>query len=326
MIKIGTRGSLLALKQVELVEVALSRCGNSCESFKRVIVTTSGDKLSKAGKLRLEDKRQWMEELEDSLLNGNINFAVHSAKDVPVDISDDTELIPVTKRGNPRDVFISRESLCSDRSASLEALVAGAVVGTSSRRRAAQLRVYRRELEIVPIRGNINTRLEKLLSNSAVDGGKVFSGIVLAAVGLERLGVMPAGAEYLPFSLSLPAVNQGIIVVQCRKDCPDMISRLRQLCEPDTEIAYRSERKVIEILGADCSSSVGVYALVDGGEVILSARVLSEDGDMVIEEKIKGKVQKAELLAGRLADILLGRGAEEILCTQRAKSWGDICK
>jgi hydroxymethylbilane synthase len=277
--RIGTRGSALALAQARWVA---ERLGPDAEL---VTITTSGDRGAP-----LQDKSQWVSELERALLSGEIDLAVHSAKDVPAALPEGLELVAIPPRADPRDVICGAPSLA--------ALALGARVGTSSLRRAAQLRAAREDIEVVSVRGNVDTRLRKL-------AGGEFDALVLARAGLERLGRLgDAGGVLVEL---VPAAGQGALAIEGRAgfDVP------LDLGDPAATVCVGAERELVRVLEADCHTPVGAFAHVVGdGEVELVAWVGRPDGSAWVRDSVVGS---PEGLGARVAERLLAAGARELL-------------
>jgi hydroxymethylbilane synthase len=238
------------------------------------------------------DKSRWVSELERALLDGEIDVAVHSAKDVPAELPDGLELVAFPEREDPRDAICGRVSTLKD-------LVPGARVGTSSLRRAAQIRAAREDLEVVELRGNVDTRLRKLAAGEC-------DALVLAAAGLHRLGHRPDG--YL--DELIPAAGQGALALEAPSASlsESLLARLR---DPDTTACVLAEREVTRALGASCNTPVGAWArMLEGGELELSAWVGSADGSAWISDRLRGP---ASGLGARVAERLLAGGAAELL-------------
>lgn len=245
---IGTRGSKLAVIQAEIVASFLVSAG---ESVVIETITTSGDKTEKP--LTEEGgKGLFVKEIEEALLAGDVDMAVHSMKDVPAVIPEGLSIAAVTKREDPRDVFISKKY------AKFDDLPAGARVGTSSPRRSAQVRDLRTDLSILPLRGNVDTRLRKL-------GEGEYEAIILAAAGLIRLQRTDDITEYFSVDRIVPSVGQGILGVELRDDRRDLRNKIRSICnDPETEIALLAERSFLKTIGGDCHTPLGAYAKING--------------------------------------------------------------
>jgi len=281
--RIGTRGSELALVQARWVA---SRIAQDTEI---VTVTTSGDR----GAVE-QDKSRWVSELEHALLSGEIDIAVHSAKDVPAELPDGLALLGFSPRLDPRDV------ICGARS--LRALPEGARVGTSSLRRAAQLRALRPDLEVVPVRGNVDTRLRKLQEGQA-------DALILARAGIERLG---RGDEIGGVLEELvPAAGQGALAIEARTES-DLTGALAAAIDPEASACVSAERELVHALHATCNTPVGAYAQLDpgSGELELEAWVGLPDGSVWISDRLRGP---AAGLGRAVAQRLVLTGARELL-------------
>ena len=294
--RIATRGSALALAQARWVA---SRLGDDAEI---VEIVTSGDR-----RRAVDDKREWILELEEALLGGDADLAVHSAKDVPVEIAGGLALIASPLRADPRVV------LCG--AASLDSLPSGARVGTSSLRREAQLRALRPDLTVVELRGNVDTRLRKLAAGEA-------DAIVLAAAGLERLGRAGEGGAVL--DALVPAAGQGTLVLEARAGDDAVRDAVEALRDPRAEEALAAERAVVRVLGADCKSAVGVHATHSAPEgepietadartslLVVRAWVGTRDGSAWLADELSGTDPVA--LGEEVGRRLLAAGARELL-------------
>jgi hydroxymethylbilane synthase len=283
--RIGTRGSALALVQAESVAARLRAAGHEAEL---VTVRTAGDRGD-----RVADKSRWVQELEQALLDGRIDLAVHSAKDVPTELPEGFCLIAVPDREDPRD------ALCGARS--LSELPSGSRVGTSSLRRRAQLRALRADLEVVELRGNVDTRLRKLAAGE-VDA------IVLALAGLLRLGrEADAGCALDEF---VPAAGQGTLVVEAADGSPHGQTVAHVLHDPGSEACLRAERDLMRRLSASCQTPVGAHATEAGERLQMRAWVGLPDGSEWIGDEL---TEAPDDVAGRLYERMRAVGAEELL-------------
>jgi hydroxymethylbilane synthase len=274
LIRVGTRGSALALAQATW---AAERLGSE---YELVTISSSGP---------VEDKSRWVSELERALLAGEIDVAVHSAKDVPAELPDGLELVAFPEREDPRDAICGRSSTLKD-------LPPGARVGTSSLRRAAQIRAAREDVEVAEVRGNVDTRLRKL-----ADGE--YDALVLAVAGLRRLG---RGYDGVLDEL-IPAAGQGALALEARPGSVDV----DRVSDPATTACVLAERELTRALGASCNTPVGACArVVQEGELELSAWVGRPDGSVWISDRLRGP---ASGLGGRVAERLLAAGAAELL-------------
>jgi hydroxymethylbilane synthase len=281
--RIGTRGSALALAQARWVADQLRAAGADVEL---VPITTPGDRGEAVG-----DKSRWVSALEQALLEGKIDVAVHSAKDVPAELADGLELVAFPAREDPRDAICGAPAL--------DALPAGATIGTSSLRRAAQIRAQRADLTVVPLRGNVDTRLRKLAAGEC-------DAMVIAIAGLARLGrLKDAGG---PLDL-VPAPGQGALAIQAR---PALAGRLAALSDAETEVCVRCERELVHALGASCNTPVGARAqLLADGRIELEAWVGLPDGSAWLSDCLAGSPDGR--LGPVVAERMLAAGAGELL-------------
>lgn len=255
---IGTRGSELALAQTNMVIDKLrSLCPKLKTSLK--IIKTTGDKFKKS----TLGKGIFTKEIEEALLKRKIDLAVHSVKDLPTELPKGLTLASVTKREDPHDCLITRDKK------KLSELRKGARIGTGSLRRKAQLLNYRKDLEIVDIRGNITTRIKKL---------KDLDGIVLSVCGLNRLGLKDLNVDIIPYSIMLPAAGQGALGIEARIDDKDILNLLKPINDPDSYLAIQAERTFLKELGGGCQVPIGCLATVIGDKVRLRVRIVSSDG------------------------------------------------
>jgi hydroxymethylbilane synthase len=288
--RIGTRASALALAQARWVAWRLG------ESAELVTITTAGDRG--AG---VADKSRWVSELERALLDGRIDVAVHSAKDVPAELADGLELVAIPRRADPCDAICGAPSL--------EELPPGARIGTSSLRRTAQLRAAREDVEVVPVRGNVDTRLGKLAAGS-------FDALVLALAGLQRLGRAAEAGGVL--TGLVPAAGQGALALQAR---PGTLGpeALRRLADPDATACVTAERDLVHALGASCDTPVGAHARSLGhGQVELVAWVGLPDGSAWLRDTVRRDARRA---GPECARRMLAAGAGELL-RQASRSGG----
>lgn len=303
-LRLGTRKSQLALAQAQMVAQAL-RENQPGISVELVEIVTTGDRKQSTQALR--DKKEWILEIEEALLRNEVDFAVHSGKDVPAEVHTDTVLLPVLKRGNPFDALIARDSLINQKPCSLLSLRQGAIIGTSSLRRRAQLLRLRPDLEVVTLRGNVSTRVAKLREGNNLDG------LVLASAGLERLALDKIVSQNFSLEQMLPAVNQGMLIVQWRRTRADLEAIFEPLVDKELFLVWQAERGFISELGADCHSAVSVYGEVKDQEIFLRGQVFSADGGRCVEGELRTSALEAPATGRRLAKELLGRGAGELL-------------
>jgi hydroxymethylbilane synthase len=296
LIRLGTRGSDLALAQAQQVGKLIRGLGHEYELVK---IQTSGDRL-KGAVSDAGGKNLWVREIEDALLDGSIEAAVHSAKDMPVELAEGLTIGAYPEREDPRDVFIGAPGR---RFASLSP---GARVGTGSLRRIALLRSLRPDLESVPIRGNLPTRLAKIESMD-------LDGVVLASAGLIRLGMDDRILDPLDPDRYVPAGGQGAIAVEVRIDDEEVQQLVSRLNEADVAAQVRAERAFLLEIGGDCHTPVAVHATIHGVRLRLRALVLSTDGQERIEGSAEGELAAPETLGVSLGRELLQRGARRIL-------------
>jgi hydroxymethylbilane synthase len=296
---IATRASRLALWQAEHVRDRLQAIYPTCQ-VSLLTMTTRGDQILDRSLSKVGGKGLFVKELETALLDGRADLAVHSLKDVPVDMQSPFSLAVIMERDDPRDAFVSNEHT------SLDALPDGAVVGTSSLRREAQIRERYPHLRIQALRGNLDTRLAKL------DRGE-YSAIILAAAGLKRLGLQDRIRAYLPVELSLPAAGQGALGIEILESRDDMRTWLAPLADPASTACALAERAVSRVLGGSCQVPLAAYAQLQGDTLNVNALVAEPDGTRILRSHASGPKASAEQLGEQAARELLGGGAREIL-------------
>ncbi|HEX5036709.1 MAG TPA: hydroxymethylbilane synthase [bacterium] len=304
-IVIGSRGSRLALWQANHVKKLLEEEYQDLSVAVKVIKTT-GDKVLSKPLAEIGGKGLFLKEIEEQILAGKVQLGVHSLKDVPAVLPTGLLLTAVLKREDPRDVFVSKKY------ASLLHLPKKAKVGTSSLRRKAQLKNFRPDFEILPMRGNVETRLRKL------QPGKL-DAIVLASAGLSRLGLASKITEYLPTTLMLPAVGQGVIALEIR-DNDDATRRLLDpLNDQETMIAIQAERAFMKAVEGNCQAPIAAYAEVSGQGLKITGMIASPDGRELIRDRMEGNIRESASLGDGLAKQLLGHGGREILRACKSK-------
>lgn len=296
---IATRASRLAMWQAEHVRDRLRELYPRCE-VSLLSLTTRGDQIIDRSLSKIGGKGLFIKELETALLDGRADLAVHSLKDVPVDMSSPFLLSVILERDDPRDAFVSNQF------ADLDALPSGAVVGTSSLRRESQLRQRYPHLVVQPLRGNLDTRLSKL------DRGD-YAAIILAAAGLRRLGLGERIKSYLSIGQSLPAAGQGALGIEVLESQTDLQRWLAPLSDPATTACSVAERAVSRTLGGSCQVPLAAYAQLDGGMLHVQALVAEPDGSRVLYSETRGPVDQAEQLGREAAQTLLEQGADKIL-------------
>jgi hydroxymethylbilane synthase len=296
---IATRASRLALWQASFVQAQLHALYPGC-SVELLTLTTRGDQILDRTLSKVGGKGLFVKELEVALFNGRADLAVHSLKDVPVELQHPFELSTVLARADARDALVSPGY------AGLADLPAGAVVGTSSLRRESQIRARFPQLVVKPLRGNLDTRLGKL------DSGQ-YHAIILARAGLERLGLNARIRHTLTYEEILPAAGQGALGIEIRADRADIRQWLAPLSCPVTLACVTAERAVSRTLGGSCQVPLAAYAEMQGEDVYIRALVASPDGRQVIRAEQHGAVGQAEQVGQRAACLLLARGARSIL-------------
>jgi hydroxymethylbilane synthase len=304
-LRIASRGSELALWQANHTRDALIAAFPALE-VEIEIIRTTGDKILDVPLAKIGDRGLFTKEIDEALLDGRADFAVHSLKDVPTRIPDGLVLGAVGEREDPRDALVCRAGVAPQ----LGELPPGARVGTSSLRRRAQLQALRPDLEVVDLRGNLNTRLEKL------DRGD-FDAAILAVAGLVRLGWRERISAILPGEEWLPAVGQGALAIVAREEDAPTLERLRILDHGDTAVAVAAERAFLRALEGGCQVPIGALALREGGEVLLDGLVAGLDGRTMLREQHRGPLSDAASVGTELADRLLARGAGELLAEIR---------
>ena len=298
-IKIGTRGSLLATTQSTWVKNQIE-AAHPGVSVELVIIVTKGDKILDVPLAKVGGKGLFVKEIEEALLRRDVDLAVHSMKDVPSELPEELHLGIIPLRENPHDAFISTGY------ATLADLPQGATVGTSSLRRRSQLAALRPDLEIVDLRGNLDTRLRKLEEGQ-------FQAIILAAAGLNRLGMSSRATGYFSAKEMLPAVGQGALGIELRKDDTELLAGLAFLNDAKTTVAVSAERAFLFRLEGGCQVPIGAFAEVNNGRVELTGLVASVDGKVVLKDSISGPVEEAQKLGTQLANKILEMGGKEIL-------------
>lgn len=299
VVKVGTRDSILAMWQTQFVVDELKKVTDQYE-FEIISLKTKGDKILDVALAKIGDKGLFTKELEVGLLAGEIDFAVHSMKDMPTALPEGLQISSMLKRHNPADAFVS------DKYNSFMELPKGAKVGTSSLRRRAQLLHARPDLDIHDLRGNVQTRMRKMRDEN-------FDGIILAAAGLERLEMFDEIKEELSYDICLPAVSQGVIGVETRENDEEIIALVQLVNDKQAEICVKAERALLKSLEGGCQIPIGAYAELTEDTVVLEGMVGSLDGKTIIREKISGTREQCEELGVTLANRLSELGGKAIL-------------
>ena len=299
LIRIATRKSALALWQAEHVAAALRRF-DDVDDVELVPLSTRGDEILDRSLQKIGGKGLFIKELEIAMQEGAADIAVHSMKDVPAEMPEDFCIAAVLERANHADALVGRDYR------SFDALPQGARIGSSSLRRQAQLRMMRPDLVIQPLRGNVNTRLAKLEAGD-------YDAIILAAAGLERLGLKHHIDQQFSADEMLPAAAQGVIGVECLSDRDDLRAVLHKLEHPRTARTTVAERTIALALQANCQSPVATYATLDGERLTVTALVALPDGSRFLRDSLEGDAADSENTGQQLAARLLDNGAAELL-------------
>ena len=299
VVKVVSRDSALAMWQTNFVIDCLREATDAYD-FEVVSLKTKGDKILDVSLAKIGDKGLFTKELEDGLLSGEMDFAVHSLKDIPTVLPEGLQISATLKRHNPADVLIS------EKYHSFDELPQGAKVGTSSLRRKAQLLHKRPDLNIQDLRGNVNTRMRKLKEEN-------FDGIILAAAGVERMEWQDSITEELSYDVCLPAVSQGVIGVETRSDDEEIIALVQLIHDKESEICVKAERALLRALEGGCQIPIAGHAHVEKDTLVLDGLVGSIDGKTIIRDSISGSADQAEQLGEALAQRLSQQGGREIL-------------
>ncbi|MEW4983570.1 MAG: hydroxymethylbilane synthase [Cycloclasticus sp.] len=299
LIRIATRKSPLALWQAEHV-AKLLKASHPTLNIELVKMITQGDKILDTPLAKIGGKGLFVKELEQGMLNGDAEIAVHSMKDVPAQLPDGLEISAILSREDPRDAFVSNTY------STIDDLPQGAIVGTSSLRRQCQLLSMRPDLQIQSLRGNVNTRLQKL------DNGE-YDAIILAAAGLIRLGFESRIKTALAVDTMLCAIGQGAIGVECREDDVATKALIKCLHDDATATRVRAERAMNYTLEGGCQAPIAGHARINGDLLILDGLVAEPDGSVIITEQLEGPLEKAEEMGKTVANRLLAGGAKDIL-------------
>ncbi len=301
-IRIGSRKSQLALVQTHWVQAQLQKAFPD-RTFEVHTMSTQGDKILDVALAKIGDKGLFTKELEVGMLNQDIDFAVHSLKDLPTRLPEGLMLGCVTDRENPADALVVHEK---HKGKQLDTLPEGAVIGTSSLRRLAQLRHHFPHFAFKDVRGNVITRLAKL------DAGE-YDGLILAVAGLERLDLGDRVDQVIPAEISLHAVGQGALGIECRSDDAEILTILKALQHQPTADRCYAERAFLRELEGGCQVPIGVNTILNGDALTLTGIVASVDGQKVVKGEVSGAAADAEALGIQLAHQLIEKGAKEIL-------------
>lgn len=273
-----------------------------------VVIKTTGDIMQNISLVKIGGKGVFVKEIEEALLNGSVDMAVHSMKDVPAELPDGLEIAVTPEREDPRDILISRDNI------KIEAMPKGVRIGTGSLRRGYQLLNLLPDIEIVPLRGNLDTRIKKI----DTDG---LAGIILAASGIRRMGWANKIAQYLPVEMMLPAVGQGVLALEARTGDIDTHEAIAFLNHETTWLEVGAERAFLKHLGGGCQLPIAAYGKIQGSQLLVRGLVGGADGRVMIREEVAGPVDTGEALGTALAERILARGGRELLdevaCNQK---------
>ena len=307
-IVIASRESLLAMWQAKHIQKRLGELYPQTE-ISILGMTTRGDQILDQSLSKIGGKGLFIKELEQALEDGRADIAVHSMKDMPMNVPDGFTLAAITEREDPRDAFVSNHYR------SLDELPADSVVGTSSLRRESQLRAQFPQLQVQPLRGNVQTRLRKL------DEGQ-YAAIILAAAGLKRLELSARITALLNPEQSLPAVGQGALGIECRADRTDLVRMVQPLHHPETAFCVEAERAMSRVLGGSCQVPLGAFAEISDGLLHLRGFVAQPDGKRIVSSALEGPSGNGAALGQELANKLIQQGAGEILAALApAEGW-----
>lgn len=296
---IASRESALAMWQARHIQARLQALYPSCE-VTILGMTTTGDQILDSPLARIGGKGLFVKELETALANGSADLAVHSMKDVPMNLPKGFAMAATGEREDPRDAFVSNNF------ASLENLPHGSIVGTSSLRRQSQLQARFPHLKIESLRGNLQTRLRKLDESQ-------YAAIILAAAGLIRLGLGDRIRQFIAPEQSIPAVGQGALGIEINANRIDLLEILAPLNHIDTQLCVEAERGMSRALAGSCTVPLGAYAMREGDEINITGFVASVDGKQMLRETVRGSIKNAEAVGKALANQLIAKGADKIL-------------
>ena len=298
-VRIGTRGSQLALYQANWVREKLLQIHPHLK-VTLIKIKTTGDKIQDAPLAKIGGKGLFVKEIEEALKDERIDLAVHSIKDVPTELPEGLHLSAITKREDPRDVLISKDGT------RLKDLPRGAKIGTSSLRRQAQLLHFRGDFQMIPLRGNLDTRMKKLDTEN-------LDGIVIALAGVRRLGLELRVTEIIPTEICLPAIGQGALGIETRKKDQGVEEHIQFLNDPISSVAVSAERAFLKRLEGGCQVPIAAYGRIAGSTLQIDGLVGTIDGKRLVRHHVEGRIEEAESLGTMLAEVLLSKGAREIL-------------
>jgi hydroxymethylbilane synthase len=298
-LKIGTRGSKLALTQTNFVAEKIKKIMPEA-SVEISIIRTSGDIMEDISLLKMGGKGVFVKEIEDALLSGAIDLAVHSMKDVPTEIPAGLEFAAVLQREDVRDILVSKDNR------KIEQMPRGARIGTGSLRRASQLLAVLPDVAIIPLRGNLVTRLKKIETEN-------LAGVIVAAAGMKRMGFADRITQFIPVEIMLPAVGQGALGLEVRVDDEELKNILAKINHAPTYTEVTAERSFLRHLGGGCRLPIAALGKLEGTKLSLEGLVADPQGSSIIRDKVQGAVFEAEELGKRLAEIILEKGGKKLL-------------
>ena len=298
-IKIGTRGSKLALTQANFVAEKIKKIMPETD-IEISVIKTSGDIMQDISLLKIGGKGVFVKEIEDALLSNIIDLAVHSMKDVPTEIPAGLEFAAILQREDARDILASRDNR------KIEQMPKGARIGTGSLRRSVQVLDILPDAVIVPLRGNLDTRLRKIETEN-------LAGVIVAAAGMKRMGLIQRITQFLPVELMLPAVGQGALGLEVRTGDNELKKILAKINHAPTNTEIAAERAFLRYLGGGCRLPIAALGKLEGDKLSLEGLVASPQGSGIIRDKVKGTVFEAEELGKKLAEMILERGGKKFL-------------
>jgi len=298
-LKIGTRGSKLALTQTNFVAEKLKKAIRDAD-IEICIIKTSGDIMQDVSLLTIGGQGVFVKEIEEALLSGSIDLAVHSMKDVPGDTPEGLMFAAILQREDVRDVLVARDNI------KMEFMPRGAKIGTGSQRRGAQIKALLPDVSIVPLRGNLDTRLKKIETEN-------LTGVILAAAGMKRMGLAQRITQFLPVETMLPAVGQGALGLQIRKADIELAKACAALNDTATAAEVEAERSFLRTLGGGCRLPIAALGKLEKGRLSLEGMIAAPNGTTIIRDTISGMQEEAGELGRRLAEIILEKGGKRLL-------------
>ena len=298
-IKIGTRGSRLALTQTNFVADKIKKIMPEA-NIEICIIKTSGDIMEDISLLKMGGKGVFVKEIEDALLSGAIDLAVHSMKDVPTEVPAGLEFVAILQREDVRDILASKDNR------KIEQMPRGARIGTGSLRRASQLLAVLPDVVIIPLRGNLDTRLKKIETEK-------LAGVIVAAAGMKRMGLADRITQFLPVEIMLPAVGQGALGLELRTGDDELKKNLAKINHAPTYTEITAERSFLRHLGGGCRLPIAALGKLEGDKLSLEGLVADPQGSSIIRDKVQGADFEAEELGKRLAKIILEKGGKKLL-------------